>query len=181
MSDQLVADKNILDDKLIIVGVISSAHGIKGHVIVKSFTDPAGNIVNLPVFDQDNTTVELKIIRAKPDGTLICSLNNCHSRTEAERFIKKFLYCLRSNLPPILTEDEFYIEDLKGLKVVDLNGNHIANITNIANYGGGDIVEVQFLLNGKLEMLPFTKELFPEITKNHAVMALKTKITKSLC
>lgn len=173
MSDQLVANKNRIDDKLIIVGVISSAHGVKGHVVVKSFTDPAGNIVNLPVFDQDNNPVKLKIIRAKSDGNLICSLDNCHSRTEAERFIKKSLYCLRSNLPPILTEDEFYIEDLKGLKVVDLNGNHIANITNIANYGGGDIVEVQFLLNGKLEMLPFTKELFPEITTNYAVLILK--------
>ena len=101
MSDQLVANKKILDDKLIIVGVISSAHGINGHVVVKSFTDPVGNIVNLPVFDQDNTPVKLKIIRAKPDGNLICSLNNCHSRTDAERFIKKSLYCLRSNLPPI--------------------------------------------------------------------------------
>jgi len=181
MSDQLVANKKILDDKLIIVGVISSAHGINGHVVVKSFTDPAGNIVNLPVFDQDNTPVKLKIIRAKPDGNLICSLNNCHSRTDAERFIKKSLYCLRSNLPPILTEDEFYIEDLKGLKVIDFNGNHIANITNIANYGGGDIVEVQFLANGKFEMLPFTKELFPEITKNHAVLALKSQTTKGLC
>lgn len=174
MSDQLVADKNILDDKLIIVGVISSAHGIKGHIIVKSFTEPAGNIVKLPVFDQDNTPVKLKIIRTKPNGNLICSLNNCHSRTEAERFIKKSLYCLRSSFPPILTEDEFYIEDLKGLKVVDLNGNHIANIINIANYGGGDIVEVQFLANGKFEMLPFTKELFPEITKKHAVLILKS-------
>ena len=173
MSDQLVANKKILDDKLIIVGVISSAHGINGHIVIKSFTDPVGNIVNLPVFDQDNTPVKLKIIRAKPDGNLICSLNNCHSRTEAERFIKKSLYCLRSKLPPILTEDEFYIEDLKGLKVIDLNGNHIANITNIANYGGGDIVEVQFLANGKFEMLPFTKELFPEITKNHAILILK--------
>ncbi len=174
MSDQLVANKKILDDKLIIVGVISLAHGINGHVVVKSFTDPAGNIVNLPVFDQDNTPVKLKIIRAKPDGNLICSLNNCHTRTEAERFIKKSLYCLRSNLPPILTEDEFYIGDLKGLKVIDLNGNHIANITNIANYGGGDIIEVQFLANGKFEMLPFTKKLFPEITKNHAVLTLKS-------
>jgi 16S rRNA processing protein RimM len=80
---------------------------------------------------------------------------------------------LRSNLPPITTEDEFYIEDLKGLKVIDLSGNHIANITNIANYGGGDIVEVQFITSGKIEMLPFTKELFPEITKNHAVLTLK--------
>ena len=173
MSDQLVANKNKIDDKLIIVGVISSAHGVKGHVVVKSFTDPAGNIVNLPVFDQYNNPVKLKIIRAKSDGNLICSLDNCHSRTEAERFIKKSLYCLRSNLPPILTEDEFYIEDLKGLKVVDLNGNHIANITNIANYGGGDIVEIQFLTSGKFEMLPFTKELFPEITTNYAVLILK--------
>lgn len=173
MSDQLVANKNILDDKLIIVGVISSVQGIKGHVVVKSFTDPAGNIVNLPVFDQDNVPVKLKIIRTKSNGNLMCSLNNCHSRAEAERFIKKSLYCLRSSLSPILTEDEFYIEDLKGLKIVDLNGNHIANITNIANYGAGDIVEIQFILNGRLEMLPFTKELFLEITQNHAVVTLK--------
>lgn len=67
------------------------------------------------------------------------------------------------------------------MKVIDFDGNHIANITNIANYGGGDIVEVQFLANGKFEMLPFTKELFPEITKNHTVLALKSLTTKGLC
>lgn len=172
MLDQSVANKNSPDDKLIMVGVISSAHGIKGQIVVKSFTDPVKNIVNLPVFDQDQKPIKLKIIRMQPNGNLICSLENYHSRTEAEKLVKKSLYCLRSHLPRISTEDEFYIEDLKGLKVLDSNGNHIGNITNVANYGAGDIIKIQFIKDGKSQMLPFTKELFPEITKNHAVLVL---------
>ena len=170
MSDQSVAKKNNLDNKLIMVGVISSAHGIKGQIVVKSFTHPLENIVNLPVFDQDQKPVKLKMIRIQPNGNLICNLENCHSRTEAENLIKKSLYCFRSSLPEILEEDEFYIEDLQGLKVIDPQGNHIGNITNIANYGGGDIIEVEFINDKKSEMLPFTKELFPEITKHHVVL-----------
>ena len=170
MSDQSVAKKNNLDNKLIMVGVISSAHGILGQVVVKSFTQPPENIVNLPVFDQDQNAIKLKMIRLQPNGNLICKLENCHTRTEAENLIKKSLYCFRSSLPEILEENEFYIEDLQGLKVIDPQGNHIGNITNVANYGGGDIIEVQFINNEKSEMLPFTKELFPEITKHHVVL-----------
>jgi 16S rRNA processing protein RimM len=170
MSDQSVAKKNNPDNKLIMVGVISSAHGILGQVVVKSFTQPPENIVNLPVFDQDQNAIKLKMMRLQPNGNLICKLENCYTRTEAETLIKKSLYCFRSSLPEILEEDEFYIEDLQGLKVIDPQGNHIGNITNVANYGGGDIIEVQFINNEKSEMLPFTKELFPEITKHHVVL-----------
>ena len=173
MPDQSVANKNNPDDKLIIVGVISSAHGIKGQIVVKSFTHPLENIVNLPVFDQNQKPVKLKMIRIQPNGNLICNLENCHSRTEAEKFNKTSLYCSRSSLPPIKAEDEFYIEDLKGLKVLDTSGNHIGNITNVANYGGGDIIEIMFIKDGKSEMLPFTKELFPEIARHHAVLVLQ--------
>ncbi len=172
MPDQSVAEKNDPDNKLIIVGVISSAHGIIGQVVVKSFTEPHENIVNLPVFDQDQNAIKLKMVRIQPNGNLICKLENCHNRTDAEKLIKKSLYCLRKNLPEILKEDEFYIEDLKGLKVLDPQGSHVGHIINIANYGGGDIIEIQFINNKKSEMLPFTKELFPKITKHHVVLVL---------
>ena len=173
MSDQLFARKNNQDDKLIIVGVISSAHGIMGQVIVKSFTQPAENITKLKIFDQDQNIINLKILRIKSNGNLICKLENSNTRTEAEKLIKKSLYCFRSCLPEILEEDEFYIEDLKGLKVIDHKGNQIGNIINIANYGAGDIIEVEFIENKNSEMLPFTKELFPIITKYHVVLNLE--------
>lgn len=172
MPNQSVASKNNPDDKLIIVGVISSAHGIKGQVIVKSFTHPVKNIIKLPVFDLNQEAFKLKLIKIQPNGNLICTLENCHNRTEAEQFTKKSLYCFRSSLPEISVEDEFYIEDLKDLKVIDCKGNRIGNIINFVNYGGGDVVEIQFSKNGRSAMLPFTKKLFPEITKHHIVLIL---------
>jgi 16S rRNA processing protein RimM len=89
MTDQSLANKNTLDNKLILVGVIRGAHGIKGQIIVKSYTDPFENIVKLPVFDKENKPISLKITRIRPDGNLICSIKGCDSRTAAETLAKK--------------------------------------------------------------------------------------------
>lgn len=169
MIDQSVDNKNASDNKLILVGVISKAHGIKGQVVVKSYTHPLENIVNLPVFDQDNIPVKLKLARLMPNGNLICTLKNCDNRNLAESLVKKSLYCFRKDLPPIIDEDEFYIEDLIGLKLVDSHGTNIGKILNVANYGGGDIIEVKFIKDKNSEMHPFTKELFPEIHEDYVV------------
>jgi 16S rRNA processing protein RimM len=179
MTDQSLANKNTLDNKLILVGVIRGAHGIKGQIIVKSYTDPFENIVKLPVFDKENKPISLKITRIRPDGNLICSIKGCDSRTAAETLAKKAIYCLRSDLPEINEEDEFYIEDLIGLKLVDVKGNHIGKILNVANYGGGDIVEVKFINEKDSELVPFSKELFPEINKDKAVWGGEVKTSPS--
>lgn len=170
MLDQSVVNKNTQDDKLILVGVISAAHGIKGQVIIRSFTAPQSNIEKLPIINEQGESLKIKIVKVKPSGMLICNIGNCSSRTEAERLVRSSIFCLRSNLPKISTEDEFYIEDLKGLKVLDNMGAHIGNITNIANYGAGDIIEIEFINDKKIEMFPFTKELFPTIAKDHVVL-----------
>ena len=48
------------DPKLILVGVISSAHGIKGNIIVKSYTDPIDNILKLKLLDDKNVNFPIK-------------------------------------------------------------------------------------------------------------------------
>lgn len=169
MIDQSVDNKNLSDDKLILVGVISKAHGIKGQIVIKSYTAPPENIVNLPVFDQDKNPFKFKTSRIQPNGNLICTIKNCDSRNAAESFVKKTLYCYRSDLPQIASENEFYIEDLIGLKLVDLQGHQIGKIVNIVNYGAGDIIEVKFTKDKDSRFEPFTKELFPEIHKDYVV------------
>jgi 16S rRNA processing protein RimM len=155
-------------DKLIFMGVISSAHGIKGEVIVKSLTQPKSNICKLQLVDTAENIFNLKLMRQNTNGSLICKVNNINNRNDAEKLAGSKLFCLRSTLPNP-NPGEFYIEDLKGLKVVDKELNLIGKVKDICNFGAGDLIEVAFEA-GTLELFPFTKEFFPEITAEYIVL-----------
>ena len=170
MLDQSILKRKKTDGKLITLGIVSRAHGIKGQVIIKSFTTPPENIVNLIIFDQAENNIKLKLIRVKANKELICRLDNYTSRTDAEKLVKKHLYCFRDSLPAILEKDEFYIEDLKYLKVYDIHQSYIGDIINVVNYGGGDIIEIKFIKDKKVEMFSFTKKSFPKITNCYVIL-----------
>lgn len=157
------------DLKLILVGVISSAHGIKGDIIVKSYTNPIENILDLKLFDDKNVNLPIKKVRITPKG-LICRYNHCQDRNQAETLIGTKLYCLRDDLPKT-SEEEFYFEDLKNLSVLTPSGKKIGAISEVFNFGAGDLIEVEFSNGSGAEIYPFTKEFFPEVTKNHVVLA----------
>ena len=78
--DQIDSSKMTKDPKLILVGVISSAHGIKGDIMIRSYTDPVENITKLNLLDDKNNEFTFKQIRTNPKGTLICRHNNCTDR-----------------------------------------------------------------------------------------------------
>src|SRR5437762_3519643 len=121
-------------ENFILAGVISSAHGTLGSIVVKPFTDPATNILKMNLINEGGKAVKLKLIRQKPNGDLVCKYNTITDRTQAERLKGTKLFCLRSSLPQ-LSEEEFYIEDLKNLEVVDGDLNAIGKIINIFNFG----------------------------------------------
>ncbi|MDG1437132.1 MAG: ribosome maturation factor RimM [Rickettsiaceae bacterium] len=156
------------EENLILVGVISAANGIKGDLLIKSYTEISDSLTQLPILYKNNNPLKLKLIRKNSKGGLVCRLDSCNSRNEAELLKGTKLYCLRKDLP-IPDEEEFYINDLRGLKVLDQTGESIGEIAEVANYGAGDIIEIKFNDNS-YEMFPFTEELFPEITKNHIVL-----------
>lgn len=158
------------DPKLILVGVISSAHGIKGNIIVKSYTDPIDNITNLKLFDDKNVNFPIKKIRITPKGSIICRHSNCQNRNQAEALIGTKLYCMRDDLPKT-GKEEFYFEDLKNLQVLNPSRKKIGIISEIFNFGAGDLIEVKFSNGSGTEIYPFTKEFFPEVTKDYVVLA----------
>ncbi len=158
----------IINKKLIFLGLISSAHGIKGHALVKSLTNPPINICKMQLLFQDGADVKLKLIRELPSGGLICSLNQINTRTEIEQLIGSKLFCYRDTMEK-LQEDEFYVEDLSGMEVRNENMVVIGKVEHFYNFGAGDIVEIRFL-NKKLELLPFNKEFFPAIHDEYIVL-----------
>jgi len=64
----------------------------------------------------------------------------------------------RENAAP-LKEGEYYIEDLKGLEVIDREGKALGHIIDVMEGGGGSLAEIK-LLSGAGRLAPFRKEFF---------------------
>lgn len=161
-------------EKKILVGVITAAHGIKGAVIIKSFTDPITNLCNLSLVTEEGKNIKCKLISKKTSklNTLICAVENIHDRNQAEMMKGMKLYCLRFNMPPVDT-DEFYIADLINLPVMTNNLELIGIVKNVFNFGAGDIIEIEIDsgdIKNNLQLFPFTHQYFPVITASYIIL-----------
>lgn len=147
---------------LILLGVITGCHGVKGHVKIKSFTAYDEDIFAYGDLQLKNGAPAPTI---KPTGSaknqIIALIEGVNSRNEAEALKGTEFYIERDQLPPP-DDGEFYIEDLKGLDIHDLNSTKIGVIEQVANYGAGDIVDIRFT-DGRRESFSFTETTFPEI------------------
>ena len=157
-----------IKEDLIFVAIIYSVWGVQGNVLIKSFTTPNINIIKMNLLDESQNQVIVKLIRQNSQGHLICKINGINNRTDAEKLKNYKLFCHRSNFSP-LNDDEFYVKDLKGLLVLDINLVTIGKIVNIFNFGAGDIIEIKFTQDRKTELFPFIKEFFPVINQNYAI------------
>lgn len=156
-------------DKQILIGKIVKAHGIRGEVIIHSFTSPPLNMVNLPAIDEDFKPMSIQLVRSQARANqLICRIDGSISRNDAEKLQKKLIYCLRSALPPIADQEQFYVTDLIGLQVLNRHSEVVGHVVDVANYGAGDIIAIKFIA-GQEELFPFTREFFPTISLDHII------------
>ncbi|MCP5369839.1 MAG: 16S rRNA processing protein RimM [Rickettsiaceae bacterium] len=164
--------KKNLKKNLILVGVINSAHGVRGEVIVKYFTTSSEQIFKYRIFDSFGNIIALRKVGITKKNHIICCLGNCTDRNQAEKFKGTKLFCSRDDLPAIDNEEEFYICDIKDLPVQDESGQIIGIVNEVVNYGAGDIIEIKFN-DGQVLMFPFTKECFPVIEKDYIQINIK--------
>jgi len=68
----------------------------------------------------------------------------------------------RENAAP-LKEGEYYVEDLKGLEVIDGEGKTLGHIVDLMEGGGGNLAEIK-LLSGANRLAPFRKEFFGDVS-----------------
>jgi 16S rRNA processing protein RimM len=68
----------------------------------------------------------------------------------------------RENAAP-LKEGEYYVEDLKGLEVIDGKGKALGHIVTVTEGGGGNLAEVK-LLSGVMRFAPFRNEFFGDVS-----------------
>lgn len=128
----------------ILVAEIGAAHGVKGLVVVQSYTEPKeGLFAYDPLFDHQRISHKLTLVRPLKSGFL-CRLAGVHDRTQAETKRTTKLYIERSQLPTLVEDDDdYYITDLIGLSVRNSENVALGKVIHVVNYGAGDLLVIE--------------------------------------
>lgn len=127
---------------MVVIGVITSPHGVRGQFKVKAFTSVAADVTAYgPVQLPDGRSLTLtRVGQAK--GLVICRADEVSSREQAEALRGLEISVSRDQLPAA-AEDELYQADLIGLLALTPDGADIGQIIGFHNFGAGELVEIK--------------------------------------
>jgi 16S rRNA processing protein RimM len=157
-------------DKLLLMGAILGAHGIKGEVKVKSFAAKPSDIGGYGSLSdaKEKRRFDLSIVGTSDAtrGILIARIAGIADRNAAEALKGTELYVARESLPKLTDTDEFYFADLVGLQAVDESGKVFGRVVSVDNYGAGDLLLVSPDGGADADdsfVVPFTKAFVPVV------------------
>ena len=152
----------------LVVGLITSCHGINGQVKVKSLSDFDERFLEpgmrwLQKENEPPSKIELTSGFKQPGKeTFIIKLQGINNRNQAER-LKKFKILVKTNKLPKLKKEEFHLLELINLQVKTLDNNKleiIGKVTNLENEKN-NLLEIELFKNQKKVLIPFVKEIVP--------------------
>ncbi|MCL2186317.1 MAG: ribosome maturation factor RimM [Treponema sp.] len=147
-----------------IVGFLGAPFGVKGFIKVRSASGEIDHLLKLQsvIVSKDGKERTLKIAESKASGqSVLMHFAGIDSPEDAQILNGSLLLANREEAAP-LSENEFYIEDLKGLSVVSESGEKIGSLTDIIEGGGGELAEIK-MPSGEKKLVPFRKEFIKEI------------------
>jgi 16S rRNA processing protein RimM len=155
-----------MSQRLVLMGAILGAHGVKGEVKVKSFAaQPAAIAEYGPLLDpKRKRSFDLSIVGTSDaaKGVLIGRIAGINDRDAAAALKGTELFVEREKLPPPSGPDEFYLADLIGLAAFDGAGKRLGEIVSVDNYGAGDLLLV-VPSDGEGFVVPFAKAFVPVV------------------
>ena len=136
----------------IALAAVAGAHGVKGELRLKLFTDSVENLARHKRVAIGGVERKLEVVRPGSTGA-IARIAGIADRAAAEALRGSLVEVERSALPP-LEEGEYYHADLIGLPCVDAGGGELGRVVAVENYGAGDLLEVK-RPDGKSSLIPF--------------------------
>ena len=139
-------------ERRIALAAVAGAHGIKGEVRLKLFSESAVSLAKHEKLIVGGA--ERRLISVRDSGkTAVARFEGVNDRSVAEALRGSLIEIDRSALPP-LEEGEYYHADLIGLGAVDREGRAVGTVVSVENFGAGDLLEIE-LADGKRSLIPF--------------------------
>ena len=162
----------------LIVGLITSCHGIHGQVKVKSLSDFEERFLKpgirwLQKENQPPLKIEL-ISGFKQPGkeTFIIKINGVNTRDHAEQ-LKNFKILVKTDKLPKLKKEEFHLLELINLEVKTLENDELKTIGKVVNLENekNNLLVIELFQNQKKVLIPFVKEIVPLVDiKNNTLI-----------
>ena len=139
-------------DKRVALAAVAGAHGVKGEVRLKLFSDSVDSLSAHQSLYVGGARLRLLFVR---DGgkTAVARFEGVADRSAAEALRGSLVEVDRSALPP-LEEGEYYHSDLVGLSAIDRDGNAVGEVVAVENYGAGDLLEIE-IESGRRSLIPY--------------------------
>ena len=154
------AGQRTSSERMITVGRLHGAFGVRGEVKLESFTDPLRAIGKyLPWTLRDARGVEraCESVRVREGGKgLIATIPGIEDKDAADALRGVDVLVPRSALPPP-APGEYYWVDLEGLRVVNVEGADFGVVSHLFSTGANDVL----VARGERErMIPFVQPDF---------------------
>lgn len=152
--------------KFLLIGTVIKPQGIHGQVKIKPVTgDPRrflelSDVLAAKEEGGDQLKVNIADISVREDF-VYANLAGCASRNGAEEQRGWLLYVRREDAVE-LDEDENFITDLVGCKVVNLKGDEVGVLREILQPGANDVYVIALSAGGTL-LLPALKRAIPSV------------------
>ena len=152
----------------LIVGFITSCHGINGKLKVKSLSDFEERFLQpgmrwLQKENEPPSEIEL-ISGFKQPGkeTFIVKLQGINTRNHAEQ-LQKFKILVKTDNLPKLKKGEFHLLELINLEVKTLKNDELTIIGKVINLDNekNNLLIIELFKNQKQVHIPFVKEIVP--------------------
>ena len=134
------------------LAAVAGAHGIKGEVRLKLFSDSVDSLARHPRLLVAGRELVVHSIKGTPKAA-IARFEGIADRSAAEALRGSLVEVDRAALPP-LEDGEFYHADVIGLPCVDEAGEAVGKVAAVENFGAGDLLEIE-KPDGKRSLIPF--------------------------
>lgn len=146
----------------ICVGVLTGAHGVRGLVRLKSFTERPEDIISYgPLTDASGQRCFEVSLNGRARDALLARIAGVNDRDQAEALRGTRFYVARAALPEPAA-DEFYHADLIGLRAEATDGTLLGRVSAVHTFGGGDVLEIA-PKTGETILVPFTRQAVPAV------------------
>jgi 16S rRNA processing protein RimM len=145
-----VGEPRLAEPRLIEVGRLGAAHGVRGWLRVQSFTDPPQRLFEWRLWrlqtqgdDESGATREVKLMESRPQGNgWIAKLEGIDERDAASRLAGQMVLVDRAELPPTRGR-EFYRADLVGFEVKNVDGVLLGLVDHFVDTPGNAVMVIR--------------------------------------
>ena len=160
-------------ERLILVGRVAGAFGVKGEARITAFTADPMNLAGYGPLLNKSGAPALTILEARPVKAGIIARTKEMATPEAADAVRGLeLFVTRDKLPEPDDENEFYLVDLIGLSAISPIGVALGQVASVENHGAGDLLEIKPSDGGPTWLLAFTRENVPEVKIKDGVIVV---------